>query len=540
MTSRLGLVNGMVHTMEPGATRPSSGPVQLPPATAVVAEGDRIIYVGADDGARGLCGRAGDQLVDLHGSHLFPGFTDCHTHFLQFSWRLAQVDLEGVRALDAALAKVAAAAAAAPPGKWIIGGGFNKNAWGDGGFPSRFDLDAVCAGHPVALRSKCGHATWANTEALSLAGVGREAPDPPGGAIDRDPATGEPTGILKESASGLVWRHVPPATRDENVQALVRGQAEANSLGLTCVHDCEGADALRAFQALRAAGRLDLRVRMMVPAANLEAAAAVGLEPGFGDDHLCLAGVKAFVDGALGAQTAYMLEPYEGTTGYTGIATTTPEALDLLIGRAASARFGMAIHAIGDRANRMTLDAFAKHREVTLARGLRQRIEHAQILHPDDLGRFAELDVIASVQPLHATSDRYTADRHWGRRARFAYPFRALLDRGARMCFGSDAPVETIDPLAGAYAAVTRQRANEPDIEPWYPEERLSPAEAVAGYTSWAAYAAYEEGSRGTVTTGKLADFSVFDRNLTSGDPDDILLARPVLTVVGGRVVFQR
>ncbi len=556
MTSRLGLVDGIVHTMDPQSPHPSPTAA----TTAVVAEGDRIIYVGTDQGARELCGRAGDRLVDLAGAHIFPGFTDCHTHFLSFSWRLAQVDLDGVDALDTALAKVAEAVAAAGaattagdggtasrvsadapgPRKWITGGGFNKNAWADGAFPSRFDLDSVSGGYPVALHSKCGHATWANSEALRLAGVGRDTPDPPGGAIDRDPATGEPTGILKESASGLVWRHVPPAGRDENAQALLKGQAEANSLGLTCVHDCEGAEAFRGFQELRRAGQLDLRVRMMVPAGNLEAASTIGLEPGLGDDYLRLLGVKAFVDGALGAQTALMLEPYEGTKDYTGIATITPETLDFLIGRAAAARFAMAIHAIGDRANRLSLDAFAKHQRVSRAGGLRQRIEHAQLLHPDDLGRFAELGVIASVQPLHATSDRYTADRHWGQRARYAYPFRSLLDHGARMCFGSDAPVETIDPLAGVYAAVTRKRANEPASQPWYPEERLSPMEAVAGYTSWAAYAAYEEGSRGTITLGKLADFSVFDRDLVGGDPDDIPRARPVLTVVGGRVVYQR
>lgn len=518
-------VNGRVYTLDPGK----------PEVTAIAVSGGRITAVGRNQEILDLKG-PGDEVIDLEGRAALPGFTDSHAHFLSFCERFEEVDLEGAASLEEALRRVREGAAAAPAAAWITGGGWNKNLWG--GFPTRLDLDRVVPARPVALSSKDGHALWVNSKALAAAGVTGETADPPNGAIQRG-ADGEPTGILFEFAQELVYRHVPPRTPEDNARLLRRGIREAHARGLVGVHCPEGAASFRAFQDLRAAGELDFRVFMMIPAEELQAAAAVGLRTGFGDEFLRVGAIKAFADGALGPQTACMIADYEGRPGYRGIPTTTPEAMRELVASATRAGLSMAVHAIGDLANRLVLDAYEAVAGESRARGLRHRIEHAQLLHPDDLPRFAALGVIASVQPIHATSDRYIADRHWGARARLAYAFRSLLNSGARLCFGSDAPVESIDPLKGIYAAVTRKREDEPASEPWYPKERLSVEEAVRGYTDWAAYASYEERRRGTLSPGKLADLVVLSRDIFREPPEVIPETRVLMTVVGGKVVHR-
>lgn len=518
-------VNGRIHTLDP----------QRPIVGALAAQDGRVVAVGEDHEVLSLKGAA-DEVIDLEGRTALPGFTDSHVHFLSYSERFDEVDLEGVASLEEALRRVATGAAAAPARGWVTGGGWNKNLWD--GFPTRGDLDRVVPDRPVALSSKDGHALWVNSKALAVAGVTRTTADPPNGSIQRG-GDGEPTGIIFEFAQGLVYRHVPPRTAADYARLLARGIHEAHALGLVGVHCPEGAEAFRAFQDVRAAGGLDFRVFMMVPDETLPTAIPLGLRTGFGDERLRVGAVKAFADGALGPQTADMLDDYEGRPGYRGIPTTTPEAMKELVATATRNNFSMAVHAIGDRANRLVLDAYEAVLDESRARGLRHRIEHAQLLHPDDLPRFARLGVIASVQPIHATSDRYIADKHWGARARLAYPFRSLLASGARLCFGSDGPVESIDPLKGIYAAVTRKRADEPDSRPWYPEERLTVDEAVRGYTEWAAYASYEERSRGTLSPGKLADLTVLSRHIFDEPPEVIPETRVLMTVVGGKVVHR-
>ncbi len=518
-------VNGRIHTLD----------THKPVVTALAAAGGRVVVAGEDHEVLGLKGAA-DEVIDLEGRTALPGFTDCHAHFLSFCERFEEVDLEGVATLEEALRRVKDGAAAAAPGGWVTGGGWNKNLWG--GFPTRHDLDRAVSDRPVALSSKDGHALWVNSKALAIAGVTGATEDPPNGALQRG-EDGEPAGILFEFAQGLVYRHVPARTPEDHGRLLRRGVHEAQTLGLVGVHCPEGAESFRAFQELKAAGGLDFRVFMMVPAEALPAAAALGLRTGFGDEYLRVGPVKAFADGALGSQTAYMMADYEDRPGYRGIPTTTPEAMRELVARAAQNGLSMAVHAIGDLANRLVLDAYEAVADDTRARRLRHRIEHAQLLHPEDLPRFARLGVIASVQPIHATSDRYIADRYWGARARLAYPFRSLLASGAHVCFGSDAPVESIDPLKGIYAAVTRRREEEPAGRPWYPEERLTVEEAVRAYTEGAAYASYEERLRGTLAPGKLADVVVLSRDIFREPPEVIPETRVLMTVVGGKVVHR-
>ena len=483
-------------------------------------------------------------MVDLEGGTVLPGLIDSHLHFSGYGLRLSQVDLQEVPSLEEALSRVAGQVALSQPGAWIRGGGWNCNLWGDGAFPHHRDLDKVAPDNPVVLSSKDGHSTWVNRRAMELAQITSETPDPPGGHIRRDPDRrgrryGEPTGILQETAAGLVRNVMPQPSLEETIVACRLGMANAHRVGLTGIHNCEGQQALAAFQELRRRGELTMRVLTHIPSANLDAAIAIGLRDGFGDEWIRTHGVKAFSDGALGSRSAWMLSPFEDDPANTGIPTMTSEELHELTHKANGAGLSVAIHAIGDAANRAVLDAIEAARDATNAQ-LRNRIEHVQLLHPDDLPRLAQLGVVASMQPIHATGDIDIADLHWGARSATGYAWRSLLDAGTRLAFGSDAPVEDISPLLGIHAAVTRRRANGyPGPEGWYPEQRLTVHEAVYAYTMGAAYASGEETIKGSLTPGKLADLILLDRDIFHIDPMDIQHAQVLATMVGGRFVYR-
>lgn len=516
--------NGRVLTMDPS----------LPHAAAFVVEDGRFLAVGAGHELTGLIG-PGDQTVDLRGRCIVPGLIDAHTHFSWFSFGLTDIDLEGVKSPEQALEAVRGRAGLAEPGTWIRGYGFNANAWGR--WPSRYDLDRVAPDHPVVIGSKDGHSLWVNSRAISLAGVNAATPCPAGGTFDRD-EHGEPTGIFKENAQDLIQAVVPARSHGEYVAALKRGIQAAHAVGVTGVHDMDPVACFHAFQTLHAAGELTLRVFKQIPESALEYAVGAGLTTGFGNEWLRVGCLKLFSDGSLGSQTAAMLEPFEGRPGYLGVATHTPEELEDLIARAVRSDIAVAVHAIGDAANRTVLDAIEKVHAESVARGLRHRIEHAQLLTVEDLPRFAKLGVIASVQPSHAPSDRYIADKHWGWRCHWAYAFRSLLASGARLAFGSDVPVEILDPLAGIHAAVWRKRIDEPESDPWYPDQRLTVTQALHGFTLGAAYASGEEHLKGSITPGKLADFVALTQDISSGSERVLRDVRPAATVVGGQLVY--
>jgi hypothetical protein len=484
----------------------------------------------------------GHPRVDLGGRTVLPGIVDSHIHLAAYGIALRRVDLSEAGSLREAVSAVGAAAARERPERWILGRGWDKNVWPEDRFPSAADLDPVSPANPVALSSKDGHLLWVNGRALRLAGVTPQTPDPPGGEIARDDR-GVPTGILKEeSAKALVGNVIPPADIQTVERGIREGTARLHRMGITGVHSFVGTESYegdRVFgvlQQLAARGNLSLRVCATLPLGVLDAAAS-GLRTGSGTEWLRVGPVKVFADGTLGSQTASMLEPFDGLPANTGIAIHGREELAAIVRQAVAAGWWCAIHAIGDRANRWVLDAYEANADATRRLGARHRIEHVQLLHPDDLPRLARLGVTASMQPIHATSDRDIADRYWGRRSRTAYAWRSLLRVGTILAFGSDAPVETPDPWQGIYAAVTRRGAAEHRTA-WYPEEALTIEEAVRSYTVGAAWASGEEQLKGTLSYGRLADFIVLDRDVMSEPPEALLEVKVLATFVGGRPVF--
>ncbi len=524
------LFNGDIHTMD----------AEKPRVEAIAIAGNRVLTVGSDDEMRALLAPEG-RAVDLLGRTVVPGFTDSHLHFMSYGLSLKQIDLAEVPTLEESLARVSARAETTPAGRWLTGRGWDHSLWAGGDLPTRQDLDGVTTEHPVWLRRKCGHAGWANSRALELAGITAETPDPPGGAIDHDTVTGQPTGILKENAMDLMFRLFEEPSIEEAADAIKTAMTNAHKHGLVGVHTMEGASALRGFQQLRDAGKLKIRVLIQTPEANLDAAIQMGLRSGFGDEWLRFGAVKIFADGALGPHTAFMLAPYDDDPGNCGIPVSTAEHLKEVIGKASRAGIATFTHAIGDRSNREVLDAIEATRRAGEGLHLRHSIEHVQILHPNDVPRLAELDVIASMQPIHCTQDMLVADAIWGPRCAGAYAWRSLLDSGATLAFGSDAPVEDLDVMKGLHAAVTRRRADGyPGLDGWYPEQRLTVDEAVYAYTAGAAYAAGMEDIKGTLSPDKLADLVVLSQDIFAIDSMAILDTQVVATMVDGEFVYAR
>ncbi len=505
-----------------------------PEADAMLVEDGRFRAVGAGQELAALIS-PDVQVVDLGGRTVVPGLIDAHVHFSWFSLGLAQIHLDGVATLQEALALVRERAANTPVDTVIRGQGFNANLWER--WPTAADLDQVAPGHRVVLTSKDCHSLWVSTRVIREAGVTAATADPAGGHVMRD-AHGQPTGVFQENAQDLVSGVVPEPTQEELMAAIRAGMAYANSVGVTSVHDMDGVNCFRALQALDARGELTVRFYKQIPEHALDWAVGAGLRTGFGNDWLRVGSVKVFSDGSLGSQTAWMLSGYEGRPDYLGVGTHTHDTFLAVVEKAVRHDISVAVHAIGDAANRMVLDVFERMAGESRRRGLRHRVEHCQLLTDADLPRFAALDVIASVQPSHAPSDRYIADASWGARSRLAYAFRSLLETGAHLAFGSDVPVEPLDPLAGIHAAVWRKRLTEPESAPWYPEQWLTVAEALHGFTMGAAYTAGEESVKGSITPGKLADFVVLTHDIRSGAEETLGGVRPAATVVGGKLVF--
>lgn len=500
---------------------------------ALLTRDGRVSALGA---AKELRREAQDaELVDLRGGLMVPGWVDAHVHFIWWALQMSELDLRDTKTIDEALARIAERAQRLPEGAWLIGGRFDKNVWGT--WPDRAQLDAVTRGRPTALRSRDGHSRWVNSAALERAKVTRYTSAPAGGAIFKD-ARGEPTGILQENANGLIDAVVPPPIEEEMLAAARLGQTEAWKRGIV---GFENLDAFRdryplgTFQRMHAAGELGLRAIVGLPRAKLDEALGLGLRTGFGDIWLQIGHLKIFTDGALGSQTAALEEPYAGTDDR-GILTIEPAVLNDIVARAAAGGIAVAIHAIGDRAVHVALDAIAPTRKT--APHLRQKVEHVQLVRADELDRFARLGVIASMQPIHATSDRDLADHHWGpERVKRAYPWRTFQRNGTVLAFGSDAPVEPIDPLLGIHAAVARRRPG--DGAAWTPEQRLTLDEALAGYAAGAAYALGREKYAGTLAMGMLCDAAVVDRDLARVPESEIADARVRATITGGVVRYE-
>ncbi len=507
-----------------------------PLASAIVVDRGEVLAVGDDEL---LSEFVGAEKQDLGGRVVLPGLTDAHLHLHYYALALQKVDCE-TDTLNECLRRIGDRVLSVQAGKWILGHGWNQNVWGN--WPCAADLDRIAPNHPVYLTAKSLHAAWANSAALKLANINAGTPDPKDGKIQRD-ERGEPTGILLENAVALVGNLVPEPGLTMLADAIEKAQPILWKMGLTGVHDFDRRDAFMALQQLHAQGRLKLRVTKNIPVESLEHAFELGLRTGFGDDWLRIGSVKAFMDGALGPRTAAMFQAYDTEPENKGILNLDGEQLFELGRRSADGGLGMTVHAIGDRANHEVLNAYEQLRAYETDKGLphlRHRIEHVQILHPDDVPRLARLNVIASMQPIHATSDMLMADKYWGERSMYAYALKTQLDLGAHVAFGSDAPVESPNPFWGIHAAVTRRRADgSPGPEGWHSEQRLSMQQAIEGFTTGPAYAAYAENRQGRLGAGSLGDLIVLDKDPFACDPAEVKDFQSSATMVGGEWVFE-
>ncbi len=532
--NELFLVNGSFHTQDPA----------YPQATAVAIRDGRVWAVGSDEEIRALA-RPDAQMIDLEGCRVLPGLTDAHFHYYDWALGRRRLTLAEATSLADVRERLAQRVSETPPGHWVLGQGWNETRWPEPRMPARGDLDDVAPDHPVALWRNDLHLAVVNSQALREAGITGDTPDPPQGLIDRD-ESGQPTGILRELAINLVRAVIPPPTEEETVEAMRDGFTVLHRLGLTGVHDsrimggADGPPAFRAYQRLQAAGELVLRMWMHIPGERLDEAIGLGLSTGMGGDYLRVGHVKFFSDGGQGARTAWMLEPYEDT-GDCGMPLTPMAELADAVRRADRAGLAVAIHAIGDRANRELITVFENlTRHVSrFTFHVPHRIEHVQMIRPDDVMRLARLDVVASVQPIHAPDDIPMIEKSVGPRGRFAYPFRDMLEAGITLAFGSDCPVANPNPMFGIHAAVTRQQRDGKPQGGWYPRQRLTVAEAVWGYTMGPALVAGREAELGSITPGKLADLIVLDRDIFAVEPMEIAQAQVVMTVFDGQVVHS-
>jgi len=511
------------------------------PATALAVKGQRIIAVGDDATIAALSGPE-TQVVELKGSVVSPGFNDSHAHLYGLGKSLGQVDLMGTESAAAVVDLVRATHAELPAGTWLEGRGWDQNDWDLREYPTAAMLDTVSDKRPILLRRVDGHAAWVNSAALRAAGITAATDNPSGGEILRD-LDGHPTGILIDNAVDLVRDIMPEVSPAEMERRVKLAVTHCWPQGVTGVHEA-GVSWRRArlYERLAAAGELDLRLYGMyddIPA-TLDSALARG--PFFSADSLLtLRAIKLYGDGALGSRGALLLREYSDQSGYHGLAVTSVEHLREVTRRGAAAGFQLCTHAIGDAANRLVLDIYEEVLRETSFQDARWRIEHAQILHPDDIPRFSDLGVIAAMQPTHCTSDMDWADERLGEdRLPGAYAWRSLVKSGARLCFGTDFPVERVDPLHGLYAARTRTHHDGTPPWGWQPQEVLTGAEAHAFYTVGSAYAAFQESALGRIAPGFLADLTVLDGDPITCEPRDLLSMQVLHTVVNGELVYSK
>ena len=517
-----------------------------PWAQAVAVQKGRIIAIGADPVILALAA-PGTRLINARSRLILPAFTDAHIHLFDLARRRAQVTLYEAASLDDLLARVQSHAEKLPAEAWVLGYGWNESAWPERRFPTRSDLDAVTNGRPAVVWRTDLHAAVANSEALRRADISLHTPNPPSGVIDRD-ETGQPTGVLRELAINLVRRVIPRMNEETAAANLQAVAAELHRWGVVAGHDQrmkdnaeEGPEALRLYQRLAAQGELPLRVSCNLEAWHLDEVIMLGLQSGFGNEWVRFGHVKLFADGSLGARTAWMLAPYENDAHNSGMALTPPAEMAALIQKAHRHGIAISVHAIGDRANRTVLDIFAE----VIADGsatpplIPHRIEHVQTIQPQDQLRLAHLGVTASVQPVHCIDDIPNTDRLWGTRGRNTYPFRNLLDTGAVLAFGSDAPVATPNPWIGIHAAVTRQRRDGTPAGGWHPGQRLKIQEAVEAYTLGPARAIGQAHIQGRIAPGYLADLILLDRDIFNISAAELPATNVLLTILHGQVVYE-
>ena len=545
----LALSNGDIYTGDPAHPRAKYVAITGEAIAAVTdSETDWKLWIGPQT-----------RVINLHGQFAMPGFNDAHVHLASAGYAKIRIDLEGARSIAEMQQRIRARLKDYKPGEWISGRGWDHTLWAQNVFPTRQDLDAVSTDHPMYFTRIDGHVAVANSRALELGGVTRTTPDPPGGHIVRDAKSGEPTGLLEEdSAMSLVGSRIPAPTAEQRRRALGLAIDEASQFGVTSVQDNSvmslndgdsfGWSNFAIYQELKREGKLKLRITEWLPFAAplqwLEAMRRAGgassaADPG--DAWLKTGALKEFMDGSLGSRTAALLAPYSDDASTSGILRVDPVKLTAMSIERDRAGFQLAFHAIGDRANRVALDAFGAVAATNGKRDRRDRIEHAQIVSPEDIERFGELQVVASMQPSHLLTDqRWAAERLGAHRLRGAYAWRSMLQAGAPLAFGTDYPVESVNPMRGIYSCVTRELPDGGPKGGWQPQEKLTRDECLRAYTAGAAYAQFEEHRKGKLAPGMLADIVVFPHDITAIAPRDLLASHVSMTIAGGRVVFEQ
>jgi len=521
MLADLILINGKVITMNPSQ----------PIAQAVAINAGRVVAVGSDTEIKQRIGKT-TKIVDLRGKPLVPGFTDSHVHMADFGLSLSRINFRGVTSIKIMQKLLQDKVNKSPKGKWILGRGWDQERFQEKRYPTRWDLDKVSPDNPVAFTRVCGHIGVANSKALEIAGVSKNTRAPSTGQIDRDSKSGEPTGILREAVYDVILDSVPKPNEAELTEACVLACEKAVEAGLTSVHWIVGdAMEISILQKLKKQGKLPIRVYLLVPAALLRFYAKAGLCTGFGDDMLRLGGVKIFADGSMGARTAALEKPYSDEKTASGMLCLSEDELTKMIKDAQQAGFQVCVHAIGDKAISTVLNAFESASRGKCDNFWRHRIEHASVLSKQLIKRLRNLGLITSVQPHFIISDFWVEARLGSARAKWAHPFKTLIENNILMIGGSDCPVELVDPLLGVYALAARESL---------PEQRVSVEEALKVYTLNAAYASFEEDTKGSIEPGKLADFAVLSQNPLTTSPKKIKDIRIEMTIVGGKTVFSK
>jgi predicted amidohydrolase YtcJ len=520
---------------------------QSPRAEAVAVKGNKIVFVGRNDGVVRLVGPA-TRVIDLKGATLLPGLTDAHMHLSGVGQREMTLNLEGTNTLEDFLAKVKARVDQTRPGQWVTGRGWIETFWKPPVFPTRQDLDRIAPSNPVVLTRADGHASIANSAALRLAGITRSSTAPAGGAINKDPE-GEPTGMLIDRAQGMVGRLVPALTEEERDQQIIKGVEREIQLGWTQIQDAHGTwGEVDQIRRLYRDGKLKIRIYKTISGPSADADRLIQQGPVLGefDGRLTVRTIKVVMDGALGSRGAALLAPYSDDPKNSGLITTDTVALKPMLVAALKNGIQVETHSIGDRGNRLMLDFYERAMQAVppdqrKVAEPRWRDEHSQIVNPADIPRFKQLGVIASMQPSHAISDLYFAPARLGQdRLKGAYAWQSFLKLGVPVPGGSDAPVERGEPMIEFYAAVARKDLQGRSGEGWHPEERVSRDQALKMFTLWPAFAAFEETTRGTIEVGKLADFTVLDQDIMRVAEPEILKTRTLYTVVNGEIVYSR
>ncbi|MEM3874094.1 MAG: amidohydrolase [Candidatus Bathyarchaeia archaeon] len=503
---------------------------EQPRAEALAIRDGRVVAVGSEAEIRKYMGDE-TRVLDVGGKTVVPGFVDCHVHMTGFGQHLQTLDLRNVGSIEEMKRKIREYAEENPEKGWILGGRWDHELFKERRLPTRWDLDEAVKDKPVFLVRVCGHIGVANTKALELAGIGRETVVK-GGAVDKDAASGEPNGVLRENALNLVWRVVPKPSVAELEEACVQACLKAVENGLTEVHwIVESADEIRIIQKLYIDGKLPLRVYLGIPAKLLDELVGLGLATGFGNEMVRLGFIKILADGSLGARTAALKQPYTDKPETSGMLIYSQRRLNRLVLKAHRAGWQLAVHAIGDKAIESVLKAFSKALKSFPREDHRHRIEHCSVLNPWLIKRMKRLGLIASVQPHFIVSDFWVVDRVGAERARWVYPFKTLLKSGVVVASGSDCPVEPISPILGVWAAVARKS---------FSEESLTVGEALKTYTLNAAYASFGEKVKGTIEVGKLADLTVLSEDIFKVPPDGIRDVKVEMTIVGGKIVYER